>query len=151
MCAAINPRVSHEQVLDFVAATVMTKWYEMGRALHLPTSVLEDIEERNIEDPTLCISDVFLEWEKQRSRAYTWEAIITALRSNDVQEADLAQDLEAQLKVHQPCMHKGEIVMYEQLNHGKRKCASFTRPTSVSKYSQLDTKGNCDFVHTYAH
>ena len=115
--------------------------------LHLPTSVLEDIEERNIEDPTLCISDVFLEWEKQRSRAYTWEAIITALRSNDVEEDDFAQDLEAQLKVHQPCTHKGELVMYEQLNHGKPKCASFTRPTSITKYSKLDTKGNFDRVY----
>lgn len=139
--AAINPKISHKQVMDFVAAKVMTKWYEMGRALHLPASVLDGIEERNIENPTVCISDVFLEWEKQRSRAYTWEAIITALRSNAVKEGDLAQDLEAQLKVHRPCVRKDEVVMYEQLNHSKRKCASFTRPTSIPKYSKLDTKG----------
>ena len=134
--------------MEFVAAKVMTKWFEMGRALHLPMSVLEDIEERNMEDATFCISDVFSEWENQRSRPYTWEAIITALRSNDVEEDDLAQDLESQLKVHQPCMRQGELAMYEQLNHGKKKSASFTRPTSFTKYSKLDKRGN--FVCVYA-
>ena len=66
----------------------MTKWREVGLALTLTPPQLNDIEENNQG-----ISDVFQLWEDLEIHPFTWETLLSALRSPIVNEPELANEL----------------------------------------------------------
>ena len=61
-------------------------WYEMGLALALTPDDLEELRENHQG-----ISEVFMLWEEQKTRPFTWDTLITTLRS--INEHDLAEQL----------------------------------------------------------
>ena len=62
------------------------KWYEMGLALVLTPDDLEELRENHQG-----ISEVFMLWEEQKTRPFTWNTLITTLRS--INKHDLAEKL----------------------------------------------------------
>ena len=65
---------------------ISDKWYEMGLALVLTPDDLEELRGSNQE-----LSDVFMMWEDNKTRPFTWDTLITTLRS--INEHDLAEQL----------------------------------------------------------
>ena len=65
---------------------ISDKWYEMGLALALTPDDLEELRGSNQE-----LSDVFMMWEEKKTRPFTWDTLITALRS--INEHNLAEQL----------------------------------------------------------
>ena len=71
---------------------VKQKWYEIGVDLELEHKV-NDIR-RQYSDPDVCLRET-LRVELQHSAPTTWRNIVDALRSPDVGESQLADQLEA--------------------------------------------------------
>ena len=70
---------------------VKQKWYEIGVDLGLEDQ--DDID-RQYSDPDVCLREI-LRAELQHSAPTTWRNIVDALRSPDVRESQLGDQLEA--------------------------------------------------------
>ena len=68
---------------------VTTKLREIGTALVLTPSELDDIEENHQG-----ITGVFQLWYETKEHPYTWDTLLMILKSPAVNEADLANQLE---------------------------------------------------------
>jgi hypothetical protein len=86
----INKELSQRELLQYVVPYVKHKWREMGIALALTPPQLDDLEENHQG-----ISDVFQLWEELKTRPFTWESLLMALRSPQVNEHELAKQLES--------------------------------------------------------
>lgn len=80
--------LTHKELSNHVMPHLTTKWREVGLALALTPPQLNDIEENNQG-----ISDVFQIWEDLEIRPFTWETLLSALRSPIVNEPELANEL----------------------------------------------------------
>ena len=80
--------LTHKELSNHVMPHLTTKWREVGLALALIPPQLNDIEENNQG-----ISDVFQIWEDLEIRPFTWETLLSALRSPIVNEPELANEL----------------------------------------------------------
>ena len=80
--------MTHKELFNHVMPHLTTKWREVGLALALTPPQLNDIEENNQG-----ISDVFQIWEDLEIRPFTWETLLSALRSPIVNEPELANEL----------------------------------------------------------
>ena len=78
--------LTHGALTKHVVPHIREKWYEMGLALALTPDDLEELRENHQG-----ISEVFMLWEEQKTRPFTWDTLITTLRS--INEHDLAEQL----------------------------------------------------------
>ena len=83
--------LSYSALTKHVVPHISDKWYEMGLALALTPDDLEELRENHQG-----INEVFMLWEEQKSRPFTWEMLITTLKSIDKQE--LAEQLQMHIK-----------------------------------------------------
>ena len=72
---------------------VKQKWYEIGGDLGLPSTV-DDIRHQ-YSDPDICLREMLQKWLQLGFTATTWRNIVYALRSPDVRESQLGDQLEA--------------------------------------------------------
>ena len=80
--------MTHKDLSIHVTPHLTTKFREVGLALALTPPQLDDIEENHQG-----ISDVFQIWEDLETRPFTWETLLSALRSPVVNEPELANEL----------------------------------------------------------
>ena len=67
-------------------ADVRNNWYRIGVQLGLPVSELDAIQ---CHDPSQALIEMLKKWFKMDTE-HTWTAIVTALKSEDLQEGSLA-------------------------------------------------------------
>ena len=86
--------------MNKVAAVIPTKWKLVGLQIGLEPPQLEIIEQKHAfsHNPVLCFCDVFTEWKKRRTSKCSWSTIISALNSQLVGEAALADQLKMELE-----------------------------------------------------
>ena len=82
--------LTHSVLTTLVVPHLTTKWYEVGLALALTPDELDKMKENHQG-----ISDVFMLWEQQSTRPFTWETLLAVLKSSTVNEPELAEQLEA--------------------------------------------------------
>ena len=83
---SFSTELTHGALTKYVVPHISDKWYEMGLALALTPDDLEELRENHQG-----ISEVFMLWEEQKTRPFTWDTLITTLRS--INEHDLAEQL----------------------------------------------------------
>ena len=86
-----SPKMS--VLMNKVATKVSHKWKNLGLQLEIEYDQLETISNKN-QDSSLHLADVFQQWKNNRSPPYTWTIIIDVLRSDIMQEVQLAYELE---------------------------------------------------------
>ncbi len=91
-----NPAVpSHSLLMNYIAAVIPAKWRAVGTQLNLSIGRLDQIEHDHSKADR-CFSEVFALWERQSNDAapYEWSSLYEALRSPQVSENKLANDVE---------------------------------------------------------
>ena len=86
-----SPKMS--VLMNKVAAKVSHKWKNLGLQLEIEYDQLETISSKN-QDVSLHLADVFQQWKNNTSPPYTWATIIGVLRTDIIQEVQLACELE---------------------------------------------------------
>ena len=87
----LNLELTHKDLSELVIPRLSSKWYEVGLALELTPDQLNDIEDNHQG-----ISDVFQIWEDSGKKPFTWQTLLSVLRSPDVNEYELANELQEQ-------------------------------------------------------
>ena len=73
--------------------SVAEKWFEIGTQLNVPQSQLRQFEQHHSNKaPTRLLNEVIYYWIKNGENV-SWECIITALKSDYIQERGLAEKL----------------------------------------------------------
>ena len=72
---------------------VKQKWYEIGEDLRL--SITLDNIRKKYSDPVVCLREMFKERLQPHNPTTTWRNIVDALRSPDIGQSQLADQLEA--------------------------------------------------------
>ncbi len=82
--------------MNYVAAEIPAKWRAVGTQLNLSIGKLDQIEYDHRGSCDRCFSNVFSLWERQPNRAlpYEWLSLYEALRSPQVSENKIANNLE---------------------------------------------------------
>ena len=83
-----------KELLGQVAYKTLDKWDFIGIELNIEDHHLESIKTDTTNNKRRH-HQIFLLWKNQASAPYTWSTIIDALRSVTVEEAHLADELEA--------------------------------------------------------
>lgn len=83
--------------MNHVAPKVQAKWFQVGIQLNIDMTTLQVIGLQP-QDPLLCCTRVFVEWERAKKSSYTWATIIRALESEAVKEKSVANELQEWLK-----------------------------------------------------
>ena len=91
---ACLPPVILVDLLNFVAAEILSKWQLFGILLHLPMYVLDTFPTHNL---TECFTRVFIAWGKRGQPEYTWETVLKILESKIMSEHRLAMDVRSKL------------------------------------------------------
>ena len=89
---------THKDLMNEVGAVIAVKWRFVGSELGLQVDQLNAIEREQNGTLALCFSAVFHKWECDMTSPYTWQTIITALKSQQVGEKNLAKTLEDRLQ-----------------------------------------------------
>lgn len=89
-----TPALTYAALTTLVVPHVAAKWYNIGIALAITPVTLEEMRENRQG-----ISDVFLEWEESKTRPFTWDILITILKSTTVNEPLLAMELENKFNI----------------------------------------------------
>ena len=95
--------------MNNVAAVIPAKWRVVGIQLGLSSGTLDSIQSQNAGRPgsnMQAFGQVFVEWQRQGHRPYTWEVIIAALKTLAVGEVALANDLEVKFAEIKPSPHE---------------------------------------------
>ena len=153
--------MDHKQLMRFVAPRVSSKWYDVGVALALTPPTLEDIEQNNGGNHDRCISDVFQAWREERTRPYTWESLLIALRAGGVREMEFARELELQiesLNQHQhqlqtlaPSSIQPPLEGYSRLQHHSNRstpCVTPSRQMPNTSYNGLTSTSSSAILGT---
>ena len=85
----LNLELTHKDLSELVISQLSSKWYKVGLALELTPGQLNDIEGNHQG-----ISDVFQIWEDSGKKPFTWQTLLSVLRSPDVNEYELANQLQ---------------------------------------------------------
>ena len=91
-------QIQLRDLMNGVAAVIPTKWKYVGIQLKLSTRTLDEIQDQNAGKPEsskLSFTEVFKQWERLQTSPYTWENMISVLRSPAVGEEHLANVLSA--------------------------------------------------------
>ena len=94
----VNPNTpSLSFLMNYIAAEIPAKWRAVGTQLNLSNGKLDQIEYEHRGSCDCCFSAVFSLWESQPNSAalpYEWFSLYEALRSPQVSENQLANNLE---------------------------------------------------------
>ncbi|KAL5456986.1 hypothetical protein EMCRGX_G034215 [Ephydatia muelleri] len=83
-------------LMNELAASIPAKWRAVGAQLNVPSGILDAIQAQGAGQPQgslHCFSHVLEEWRSRRTSPYTWENLLSVLRSNVVGEVALADRL----------------------------------------------------------
>ena len=84
--------------MNRVAAKIPGKWREVGIGLGLDSADITRIEaDIPIHKSTPCYVMVFYTWQNKGTKEYTWDTLLTALRTPSVDASELASTIEGQL------------------------------------------------------
>ena len=87
----LNLELTHKDLSELVIPWLSSKWCEVGLALELTPDQLNDIEDNHKG-----ISDAFQIWEDSGKKPFTWQTLLSVLRSPDINEYELANELQEQ-------------------------------------------------------
>ena len=87
-------RLTQGELKELVTSKVVHKWFPIGIGLGMSGEQLEEIRENCNDIPDLCLGTVFYKWEQTIPKPFTWGTLIEILRSEQVGEKLLANDLE---------------------------------------------------------
>ena len=79
--------------MNDVAAEIPAKWRFVALQLGLPSGLLDGIQTQTAGIPNgllIAFEKVLTEWDRQKTKPYTWETIINTLRKPSVNECALA-------------------------------------------------------------
>ena len=88
---------THLELMNRVAASIPTKWRNLGIQLGLAPNDLDMFEARHGGDYHRIYSCIFTAWENQVTRPFTWETIIQALKAPLLAECKLADEMQTAL------------------------------------------------------
>ena len=84
--------------MNHVAAKIPEKWREVGIGLGLDSADIRHIEaDIPTHKSTPCYVMVFDTWKNKGTKEYTWDTLLTALRTPLVNASQLASTIEGQL------------------------------------------------------
>ena len=84
--------------MNLVAAKIPEKWREVGIGLGLDSADITRIEgDVPTHKSTPCYLAVFYAWQNKGTKEYTWDTLLTALRTPSVDASKLASTIEGQL------------------------------------------------------
>ena len=84
------------ELLNEVAAVIPAKWRAVGTMLKVPSGMLDAIQAQGHGAPNAglhCFGYMLEEWRSRRTCPYTWDTLISVLRSTSVGEVALAEKL----------------------------------------------------------
>ena len=91
------------EIIESVIKQISRKWWMIGEELGLKRNELSALQKQP-DDKSLC--DVLNRWTDTRRKPYTWDTFLTALRSNEVDMKEVADDIE--------CKHNVNIKYYHR-------------------------------------
>ena len=97
MCLHVGVKIATSKALWSELLMVKRKWYIIGTKLKLSIIRLSEIKEENQNNPDKCLTALCKELvspSKPGSSACTWNAIVEVLRTDLVNEKELASKLE---------------------------------------------------------
>jgi len=94
-CLQNEPQL-HE-LMDLVASRIQGKWRDVGIQLYLDEGELSSIAESEGQYPLRCFTSVFTTWKKKQTRDFSWETLLSALRTKAVGENRLADEVSSYL------------------------------------------------------
>ena len=71
---------------------VKRKWYCIGLELNLQVDTLENIQHEDSDD-SKCLRKMLIIWLKQINPVPSWEALVSALKGQTVEEPQLAEQI----------------------------------------------------------
>ena len=80
-----------------LVSTRTTKWRQIGIELGLSTCELDAISSYGVQSLSRCFEHIFELWKRSATMPYTWDTIITALKTPQVNEQRLAIEIEHSL------------------------------------------------------
>ena len=95
--AGLDSEPELPDLMNDIAATIPSKWKDVGLQLGLDHGVLEGIG----GEASHCYMDVFTRWEKQKSTThpYSWLTIVQVLQTRAVGEEKLADEIKNKLSL----------------------------------------------------
>ena len=88
-----NKCPTQSKLKELVTSKVAHKWFPIGIGLGMSREQLEEIRENCNDMPDLCLGTVFYKWEQTTPKPFTWGTLIEVLRSEQVGEKLLANNL----------------------------------------------------------
>lgn len=76
-----------------IKASILDKWEKVGRALGLTKKELSDIGKKYNNHPSRCFHHVLYSWVTTRNMQVTLRKFVNALKSEDVGEGNLADEI----------------------------------------------------------
>lgn len=91
LCLSLAPKM--KDLANCVAAIIPYKWKQVAIQLELSRGDIKTIEkdENDCFDRFMAVLD---KWKQSAQHPYTWEALVTALRSKSVDENKLADEIQ---------------------------------------------------------
>ena len=88
--------------MNEIAATIPSKWRDVGVQLGVDHSVLEGIATTTPNDTNQCYTRVFTQWKNQNSVAhpFIWATVVEVLQAPSVGEQRLADKIKNDLIGH---------------------------------------------------
>ena len=80
-------------LIEHVGSFVSTKWFNLGLRLGVSSNILDRIEQDGGRECGSACRKMFQAWLSNNSKG-TWNDVITALKSNSVNENGVAEELE---------------------------------------------------------
>ena len=94
MCLKVA--VPFDVFMEKVAVRIPDKWKRVGTQMGLTPQQIDSIDTQYKGDPDDCYRQVFSKWSPLQSRY--WSELIAILRTDQVGEMELAQEIEAQME-----------------------------------------------------
>ena len=85
------------EVIDNVIVQISRKWWVIGEKLGLTKKELSALQKQP-DDKSLC--GVLEYWTNTYRKPYTWETFLTALRSNEVDMKEVANEIECKYNLY---------------------------------------------------
>ena len=98
-CLQNEPELRHFQ--NLIASKIPRKWQEVGIQLGLEEGELRAFAESAGGDHMRCFTLVFTAWRNRQTRDFSWETLVSMLRTRAVGEIRLADEVSSVLASHQ--------------------------------------------------
>jgi len=98
-CLQNEPELRHFQ--NLIACKIPRKWQQVGIQLGLEEGELRAFAESAGGDHMHCFTSVFTAWRNRQTRDFSWETVVSVLRTRAVGEIRLADEVSSVLASHQ--------------------------------------------------